>query len=94
MPKLRYSEETAPDTPCIGEFVAPEPVWALWRREKSLARARNQTTIPSVQRVVAETTSLIFLRHRNLQFGQMPLSRSQEQVSFQNLQQSISVPQL
>jgi hypothetical protein len=24
----------------------PEPVWALWRREKSLASPRNRTTVP------------------------------------------------
>jgi hypothetical protein len=30
----------------IGDWVAPELVWCLWRREKHLARTRNQTTTP------------------------------------------------
>jgi hypothetical protein len=35
--QLLYYQKRDHSTHCLGDWVVPEPVWMLWRREKSLA---------------------------------------------------------
>jgi hypothetical protein len=73
--------------------LTPKPVWTLWIRETSLVPDGNQTTIPPVYSILAETTYSLVFRRGDRQLEQLPLSRPQEQITFHNLQQNISVPQ-
>jgi hypothetical protein len=53
-PRSLYSRGAVPSTHGTGGCMSPEPVWTLWRREKSLVPAGNRT--PAVQPVTRHYT--------------------------------------